>query len=127
MKFTPQRSVCPIATALDVFGDKWTLLVIRDLAIGKRLFKEFSQSPEGIATNILTDRLQRLVAGGFAARVPDDTTGREAYELTELGRSLVPVLMTIAEWGLKHMPGTKPLLEKKLRAALPKAQKRTQP
>lgn len=118
---TGSRSVCPIATALDVFGDRWTLLVIRDLACGKRLFKEFTASPEGIATNILSDRLERLVAGGFVVRTPESATGRDAYGLTERGRSLVPLLVAIAEWGVKHLPGTKPLLGERLLAALPLA------
>jgi DNA-binding HxlR family transcriptional regulator len=117
---TQKRSVCPIATALDVFGDRWTLLVIRDMAAGKRLFKEFGESPEGIATNILSDRLSRLVEGRFATKTHDETTGRDAYALTELGQSLVPVLLTIAKWGLDHLPGTKPMLEQALLSAMPK-------
>jgi DNA-binding HxlR family transcriptional regulator len=121
MRPASQRSVCPIATSLDVFGDKWTLLVIRDLAIGKRFFKDFMQSPEGIATNILADRLQRLVDGGFSKKVPDETPGRDAYELTDLGRSLLPVLLSIAEWGVQHLPGTKPLLKKPLKEAWSKS------
>jgi DNA-binding HxlR family transcriptional regulator len=102
-----RRSPCPIANVLDVLGDRWTLLVVRDLACGKGLFKEFLASPEGIATNILADRLSRLVAQGLvekraSARVP----GREEYALTEKGRSLRPVLEAMACWGLEQIPGT---------------------
>ena len=61
-----KRSVCPVACALDVMGDKWTLLVVRDMACGKRHFNDFCRSPERIATNILADRLERLVAHGLA-------------------------------------------------------------
>jgi DNA-binding HxlR family transcriptional regulator len=66
MARTKRRSICPVACALDLFGDRWTLLLIRDMACGKSLFKEFSASPERIATNILADRLERLVVGGLA-------------------------------------------------------------
>ncbi|MGE0761011.1 MAG: winged helix-turn-helix transcriptional regulator [Pirellulaceae bacterium] len=102
-----RRSVCPVACALDIFGDKWTLLVIRDLACGKRLFKEFAQSPEGIASNILSDRLQRLVDHGLVIRVPGThLAGRDAYELTEKGETLLHIVRAIAEWGQAHLPGT---------------------
>jgi len=102
-----RRSICPVACALDLFGDRWTLLLIRDMACGKSLFKEFSASPERIATNILADRLERLVTGGLAEPfVPPDGGGRSGYQLTAKGRSLLPVLSTIADWGLRHIRGT---------------------
>jgi len=102
-----RRSICPVACALDIFGDKWTLLLIRDMACGKALFKEFSASPERIATNILADRLERLVAGDLAESfVPQHGSGRGGYRLTAKGRSLLPVLSTIADWGLEHVSGT---------------------
>ena len=102
-----KRSVCPVACALDIFGDKWTLLVIRDLACGKTLFKQFCASPEGIATNILTDRLQRLETYQLVERVANEVhAGRDAYRLTAKGKSLLPVLQNIADWGLTHIPGT---------------------
>lgn len=108
---TKTRSVCPVACALDVIGDKWTLLVIRDLACGKRHFGEFCRSPEGIATNILADRLERLVAHGLVEKhVPDDGSGRDAYRLTEKGKSLGPVVAAVARWGLANIEGTKAVL-----------------
>jgi DNA-binding HxlR family transcriptional regulator len=102
-----KRSPCPVACSLDLFGDKWTLLVVRDLACGKAHFKEFCQSPEGIATNVLADRLARLVAAGLAEKVPSPTQpGRDAYRLTRKGKTLRPVLEALAEWGLRHVEGT---------------------
>ncbi len=102
-----RRSPCPVACVLDVIGDKWTLLIIRDLAAGKSQFKEFCASPERIATNILADRLDRLVSHGLVERyASDDHPGREAYRLTLKGRTLLPVLKSIADWGLAHIEGT---------------------
>jgi DNA-binding HxlR family transcriptional regulator len=101
-----RRSPCPIACALDLVGDKWTLLVVRDLACGKSLFKEFSSSPERIATNILADRLARLGKAGLIEKAPADAAGREAYRLTSRGKSLLPVLQALADWGLTHIKGT---------------------
>jgi len=110
-----KRSVCPVACALDLVGDKWTLLIVRDMACGKTLFKEFSASPERIASNILSDRLERLVRTGVAeAFSPLPTTARSGYRLTPKGRSLLPVLGALRDWGLAHIKGTearmKPLL-----------------
>jgi DNA-binding HxlR family transcriptional regulator len=101
-----KRSPCPIACALDVFGDKWTLLVIRDLACGKSTFKEFSASPERIATNVLADRLQRLESHRLVERVPSERTGRDAYRLTAKGLTLLPLLQAITDWGLANLRGT---------------------
>jgi len=107
MARTKRRSICPVACALDLFGDRWTLLLIRDMACGKALFKEFAASPERIATNILADRLERLVAGGLAESfVPQHSVGRGGYRLTAKGRSLLPVLSSIVDWGLEHIRGT---------------------
>ncbi len=109
----PARSCCPIACTLDLLGDKWTLLVVRDLSLGRSHFKEFTASPEGIATNILTDRLARLVDQGLAEKFPSpEQAGREAYRLTAKGKSLKPVLKTITKWGLKNLEGT----EEKMKA-----------
>ena len=106
-KTAQRRSCCPVACTLDLLGDKWTLLVIRDLACGKTQFKEFAASPEGIATNILADRLARLVDHGLVEKFPSpDPPGRDAYRLTEKGKSLRPVIMTIVQWGLEHIEGT---------------------
>ncbi len=103
------RSSCPIACTLDVLGDSWTLLVIRDLFEGKRYFDEFLSSPEGIATNILTSRLARLGKLKLVDRFKlKDDRRRVAYELTDVGRSLKPMLKVVARWGVDHFPGTSP-------------------
>jgi DNA-binding HxlR family transcriptional regulator len=106
-----KRSVCPVACTLDLIGDKWTLLVVRDMACGKQYFNDFCRSPERIATNILAERLERLVAHGLAEKhAPADQPGRDAYRLTAKGKSLGPVLTVIAEWGLANIKGTKAVL-----------------
>lgn len=104
---TKRRSPCPIAGVLDVLGDKWTLLVVRDLACGKSLFKEFIASPERIATNILTERLGRLLKHGLVEKYsPAEPARADAYRLTKKGSSLLPLLGSIAEWGLANIKGT---------------------
>jgi len=103
-----KRSPCPVACSLDILGDRWTLLLIRDLMLGRSRFKEFVTSPEGIPTNILSERLVRLVRCGLARRVPAaDGTRRSAYELTEKGLALKPVVVALRDWGLQWQPGTK--------------------
>jgi DNA-binding HxlR family transcriptional regulator len=101
------RSVCPIANALDLLGDRWTLLVIRDLLfVGKRRFGEFLSSPESIPTNILSDRLRRLEEGGVVEKVPYQLRPpRYEYQLTAKGRDLFPVLRALIEWAARHLPG----------------------
>ena len=107
------RSCCPLACALDLVGDKWTLLVVRDLLLGRTHFKDFVSSPEGIATNILTNRLNRLVQAGLAERYPsEEQPARDAYRLTAKGHKLRPVILSIVKWGLENIEGT----EAKLRA-----------
>jgi DNA-binding HxlR family transcriptional regulator len=102
-----KRSVCPVACSLDVLGDRWTLLVVRDLMFGRSRFKDFSASPEGIPTNILSERLERLVRHEVAERIPAaDGTKRLAYQLTEKGNALRPVLEAMRDWGLTWEPGT---------------------
>lgn len=103
-----RRSDCPIAFGLDIFGDKWTLLVIRDIAItGKRHFREFLDSEEGIASNILADRLQRLETAGVISRRPDPENARQViYMLTEKGIDLMPAMLELFRWGAKHGPQT---------------------
>jgi DNA-binding HxlR family transcriptional regulator len=102
-----RRSPCPIACTLDLVGDKWTLLIVRDLMSGKAHFKEFLASPEGIATNILAERLARLAANGLIERYPSsDIAGREAYRLTEKGRSLRGLMGQMKAFGLEHIHGT---------------------
>lgn len=102
------RSPCPVACTLDLLGDRWTLLVIRDLMFGRSRFKDFVASPEGIPTNILSDRLERLQEKGLVEQVPATEGGkRMAYALTEKGKSLGPILQAMRDWGLKWEPGTK--------------------
>jgi DNA-binding HxlR family transcriptional regulator len=96
-----KRSPCPVAYSLDIFGDRWTLLVIRDLFFGRTRFKDFAASPEGIPTNILTERLQRLLARGIVEQIPaEDGTKRMAYRLTKKGKALGPILKAMRDWGL---------------------------
>ena len=106
MKFT--RSSCPITNVLDTLGDKWTLLVIRDLVLGKRRYREFTSSPERIASNILANRLKKLESEGLITRRAYQRNPiRYEYFLTEKGEGLKPVLEAILVWGQKHFPGTK--------------------
>jgi DNA-binding HxlR family transcriptional regulator len=102
------RSKCPIAGALDLFGDRWTLLVMRDaLFYDKRRFADFLASPEGIATNVLADRLARLERCGLLERRPYlDRPHREEYHPTDRGSDLVPVLRELIRWGKRHVRGT---------------------
>jgi DNA-binding HxlR family transcriptional regulator len=96
-----------VACTLDIIGDKWTLLVVRDMLLGRSQFKEFSASPERIATNILANRLARLVDHGLAEKFPSpDQPGREAYRLTRRGELLRPVVDEIVKWGLGNVRGT---------------------
>ncbi|MGC4098345.1 MAG: helix-turn-helix domain-containing protein [Nitrospira sp.] len=103
-----ERSSCPITNVLDLLGDKWTLLVIRDLVLGKRRYQEFLASPEQIASNILTERLNRLLDSGLVSRQAyQHNPIRYQYRLTEKGKGLEPVLEAILVWGKKQFPGTK--------------------
>ena len=103
-----RRSVCPITNTLDVLGDKWTLLVVRDMFLGKKTYGEFLASPEGIPTNILADRLKRLEQHGIIDKTPyQQSPVRYAYRLTSKGQQLSPVINAIIEWGLDNIPGTK--------------------
>ena len=99
-----RRTGCPINFGLEIFGDRWTLLILRDLLLqNKRRFQELLQSDEGIATNILADRLKRLEAAGVIDRSSDPADGRKViYRATEKGIALVPVLLEIAAWGATH-------------------------
>jgi DNA-binding HxlR family transcriptional regulator len=103
-----RRSPCPVACTLDVLGDRWTLLVIRDLMLGKRYFDEFRDSPEGIATNILSARLARLCEFKLARRLEDQQDKRRVgYELTPAGWALKPLLLEAVKWGMQHIRGTR--------------------
>ena len=109
-----RRSVCPIACTLDIIGDKWSLLVIRDLILGKKTYREFQDSPEGIPTNILAERLKRLESHGIIEKHPyQERPVRYAYELTQKGQALGPVLKETIKWGLKYIPGTEAKMRNK--------------
>src|SRR5690348_13465086 len=106
------RSPCAVANSLDIVGDKWSLLVVRDLYFGKRTYKELADSPERIPTNILADRLKRLEAAGIVASAPyQERPVRYAYALTPKGRDLGAVLRAFVHWGKRHIPGTVALNE----------------
>lgn len=101
------RSPCPIAVTLDLVGDKWSLVIVRDMLMGKRRYGEFLASPEGIPTNILADRLKRLEACGLVSReLYQEHPRRYEYDLTLAGVSLLPVLQAICRWGNRTIPGT---------------------
>ena len=99
-----ERSHCPIAFALDLFGDQWSLLILRDLLFkGKRLYREFLGSEEGIATNILADRLARLEKAGIITKANDPTNKKQfIYAPTRKGLELVPLLLEMIRWSAKH-------------------------
>jgi DNA-binding HxlR family transcriptional regulator len=98
-----------VACTLDVLGDRWTLLVVRDLIRGKRRFAELVESPERIPTNILTERLKRLVSlGVVTSQRYSDHPPRVEYQLTAKGEDLRPVLHAMVEWGIKHAGGRIP-------------------
>ncbi len=102
------RSSCPVACTLDLLGDKWTLLLVRDMMLGKERFDEFLASAEGIASNILANRLARLRAAGIVERLASPShQGRATYHLSERGLRLKAVLESVARWGLENVPGTR--------------------
>ena len=107
MKNSP-RSHCPINFALEIFGDRWSLLIIRDLMFkGKKHYREFLRSEEKIATNILADRLTKLEANGIISKEGDTANrSRLIYRLTEKGLDLIPVLTDIIVWSAKYDPKT---------------------
>jgi DNA-binding HxlR family transcriptional regulator len=103
-----RRSTCPVACSLDLLGDRWTLLVIRDLLLGKSRYAEFLASAERIPTNILADRLRRLEQAGLLSSTPySPHARRKAYHLTDAGRALAPALRALRDWGLTYLPDTR--------------------
>ena len=101
------RSGCPIASTLDLVGDRWTLVIVRDLINGKRRFSELLASPERITTNILTDRLAAMEEAGLIARTAyQERPVRHEYSLTEKGVALWPVLHDMCRWANRYLPGT---------------------
>jgi DNA-binding HxlR family transcriptional regulator len=104
------RSPCAVACTLDVVGDKWSLLVVRDLLRGQKTYKELQNSPERIPTNLLANRLKRLEEAGLIAKAAyQEHPVRYAYRLTEKGRELRDILGAFARWGKKHIAGTRTL------------------
>jgi DNA-binding HxlR family transcriptional regulator len=102
------RSGCPINLSLEVLGDTWSLLIIRDLMFGNaRHFRELLRSEEGISTNILANRLRKLVAQGLISASDDPTHKQKTvYSLTEMGIALVPVLVRLGAWGRRFLPAS---------------------
>ncbi len=95
--------VCPVARTLDVIGDRWTVLIVRDLFLGKTRYQQLLASSPGIPPKLLSDRLKKLEEHGLVQRtVYSQHPLRAEYTLTEKGRSLEPVMMAIVRWGLEH-------------------------
>ncbi|PCJ97128.1 MAG: transcriptional regulator [Flavobacteriaceae bacterium] len=99
-----KKSLCPINQYLEIFGDKWTLLIIRDMIfVGKRYFNELRASDEKIASNILTDRLHKLEVSGIVIKTKDvKHKQKNIYTLTQTGIALVPIIIEMAAWSLDH-------------------------
>ena len=99
-----QRSGCPVSISLEALGDRWSLLIIRDMMVRAfRTFKQFQESDEKIATNILADRLQKLAAAGIITSEPEKSDRRKVnYRLTEKGIDLAPVVLDLLIWGTRH-------------------------
>ena len=105
----PKRSTCPVSRTLDVLGDRWSLLVVRDLMRGKKRFAEFLESKEGIPTNTLAERLQRLVRAGIVeSHRYSDHPPRVEYVLTIKGEELRPIIRAMVDWGVRHAGGRMP-------------------
>jgi DNA-binding HxlR family transcriptional regulator len=103
-----RRSDCAVACTLDIIGDRWTLLIVRDLLRGKRYFDDFLHSPERIATNVLSARLRALCEQGLVEKTPDPSDRRRhTYRLTAAGLHLRELLGGVAAWGLKYLPDTR--------------------
>lgn len=102
-----ERSSCPIASTLDLLGDKWSLVIVRDLLTGKQRYNQFCASPEGVPTNLLAARLRKLEAQGIIVKEPYQTRPvRYAYKLTTAGRALLPVLQEMSRWANAYIEGT---------------------
>ncbi len=101
------RSACPITATLDIIGDKWTLLIIRDmLFFGSKQYNDFIDAPESISTNILADRLKKLEKYGIVKKEPyQDKPVRHQYFLTDIGKELEPLIKEILCWGKEHISG----------------------
>jgi len=113
-----RRSGCPLNASVEMLGDRWSLLIIRDMMLrGWRTFKEFLAGYEGIATNILTDRLRKLAANGILTTEPDPSDGRRLiYALTAKGIDLAPVLTEMVLWAAAHEDTENQALVRQMRA-----------
>jgi DNA-binding HxlR family transcriptional regulator len=114
------RSHCPVNYGLEIFGDKWSLLIVRDIVFaGKKTYGEFLNSEEGFATNILASRLALLEEQGILCKSPSSADRRkDLYSLTEKGLDLIPILLEIAAWSAKHDPESYALRRKDFVARL---------
>jgi DNA-binding HxlR family transcriptional regulator len=108
-KSPQRRSTCPINASLELLGDRWSLLIVRDLVFaGLRAYKDFLSGEEGIATNILADRLASLQAAGLITSARDPEDGRKlVYRLTAKGFDLAPALLELGRWAVKHEAGVR--------------------
>lgn len=105
MKTENYRSKCPLSLALDLIGDKWSLVIVRDMCLGKSKYCDFQHSPEGIPTNILANRLRRLEDTGIITKTQyQEKPLRHEYFLTTKGADLLPVLQQLILWTQKHIP-----------------------
>jgi DNA-binding HxlR family transcriptional regulator len=108
----PARSYgqyCPVAKTLELVGERWTLLVVRELLVDPKRFTDLHSALEGIPRNLLSDRLRDLETHGIVARhLLPPPAARTVYELTDAGRELLPVIGALAQWGLAHLPPPKP-------------------
>lgn len=103
-KIRPYEQNCPIARTLDVIGDRWTLLIVRDMFLGLRRFNQFLESSSGMPPKVLSSRLKKLMDNGLVERaIYSEHPLRADYHLTEKGRSLFPVIKAIGQWGFDNM------------------------
>lgn len=101
------RSGCPIANTLDLVGDRWTLIILRDMINGKRRYSEFLDSPEHITTNILATRLAMMERTGLVSKQPyQKRPVRYEYQLTEMGAAMQPIVQEMCRWANRFIPGT---------------------
>jgi len=126
-----RRSHCPVNVSLEIFGDRWSLLIVRDMMVrGLRTFGEFRDSGEGIATNVLANRLRRLETAGIVTAEAEETDGRRVnYRLTQKGIDLAPVLLELFVWAARHENTGAPCaftnhMEKNREAVLAEARRR---
>jgi DNA-binding HxlR family transcriptional regulator len=108
----PARSYgqyCPVAKTLELVGERWTLLIVRELLVGPQRFTDLHTALGGIPRNLLADRLRDLEGNGLVARAElPPPAARSVYELTGAGRALLPVIGALAQWGLAHLPPPEP-------------------